>query len=209
LCSETMVVTRTWQCKCGEISFKLKGEPLFVFNCHCHSCVSTVRHVDAKGLPNTSALSDSGGAATALYYLDNVEVTASYLDGKLGFSKVGEKGENIRSYTKCCGTPLNLAGGSKFPTGFRPFNRNCITNADGSAYSPPPDVLNINVKHSFNPGQVPQPKANTVPCKIIKGFVGGILCWKTGIRTGAATLYGAEAFFKDPKSVTEVVPITW
>lgn len=202
------MVERTWQCKCGEVKFKLKGEPRIAFNCHCHSCVACIRHVDAKGLPNTSALSDSGGAAKALWYLDNVDVTASYLEGKLNFIKVGDSGAVVRSYTKCCGTIVNTAGGATFGPGFRPFNRNCITNSDGSAFSLP-DVVNVQAANAFNPEQVPPPKANGYDCQIITAFAGGIFLMKTGISTGAASLLGAEAFFKDPNSVTEVVPITW
>lgn len=177
-------------------------------NCHCHSCVASARHVDAKGSDNTSALNETGGVGKSFYYLDQVEVPKGDLDGKLEFCKVGESGKIIRSYTKCCGTLLNTAGGAEFPAGFRPFNRSCIKNSDGTRYSPR-DVLNVHAKSAFEPKDVPEPKAATAAPKIYAGFIGGALCMKTGIATGVGQLMGDEAFFKAPSSVTEVVPITW
>lgn len=178
------------------------------FNCHCRSCVACARHVDAKGLDNTSALDETGGVAKSLYYLDSVDVSKVELDGKLEFCKVGESGDIIRSYTKCCGTMVNTAGGGNFPTGFRPFNRNCIKNIDGTDYSPQ-EVLNVMSKHAFKPEDVPEPKAAIATPGVLAAFIGGVLCMRTGISTGAERLMGAEAFFKAPSSVTEVVPITW
>lgn len=206
---------KTWRCKCGAVELKLNGEPAVVFNCHCHSCVSCVRYIDEKaGGTNTSALSQegpAGGAAKAMYYLENVEIPDGLVD-KLNFIKVGEKGTAVRSYLKCCGTQLNTGSGRTFPAGFRPFNRNCIFNADGTRFQPKGPVQAVNAKSAFEPDLVPPPKHASAPCWLICFFVKGILknkCCSCCCGSGAGNLRTEEAFWYDEKKVTEVVPITW
>jgi hypothetical protein len=206
-----MVVERKWVCKCGEFQIKLQGEPYIVFNCHCHSCTASARYVDVKG-GGTSAIADpstNSGAAKAFYWLSDVDVVD---DVKLSFIKVGEKGRIVRSYTKCCNTMLNTASGKKFPAGFRPFNRNCIQNADGTQYNPP-NVLNGMAKNAFDPATVPAPKVAGLPLCGTKAslckFVTGICYMKCGCCPSGIGKNTGEAFWKDPREVTEMVPITW
>ena len=79
-----------------------------------------------------SAVTNSTGVAKAFYTLDKVK----YVRGRDNVAgiKLGETGENIRSYTTCCNTLL--IGDSPVPFCFRPFNRNAIRNANGSPYIP-------------------------------------------------------------------------
>ena len=66
----------------------------------------------------------------------DIELPAS---GGLSFLKVGPSGDNIRSYTSCCGTLFNSAGGGNWAGGnfpARPLTRNNVKTADGGAYTP-------------------------------------------------------------------------
>mmetsp|Transcript_394 Transcript_394/g.819 ORF Transcript_394/g.819 Transcript_394/m.819 type:complete len:204 (+) Transcript_394:57-668(+) len=201
---------RTWQCKCGQVQFKLRGEPVIVMNCHCHSCVSVARHCDDKAAgSNISALSEGGGCAKAMFYLENVSLPDDKLAEKLAFCKVGDQGDIIRSYTKCCGTLVNTAGGRSFPTGFRPFNRNCIRNEDGTPYEPKEPVINILAKYAFRPEDVPAPRRSLVPMGILRKFAGGAISYKLGCCPGVGTLGQEKAFHMAGADVSEVVPITW
>ena len=176
------MVERMWKCRCGKFQMKLTGEPIFVANCHCRSCVACMRHIDAKGGGrNTSAeaANSNGGVAKAFYYTKDVEFSDDNPAEQIQFLKLGETGKNVRSYTRCCGTQLNTAGGRSFPAGFRPFNRNCITNADGSRYNPDPaGVLNLFKAKAFEPEKVPKPNGGLAIVPFLAGFVARILGYK-------------------------------
>jgi hypothetical protein len=160
-----------------------------------------------------SALSDpasDSGAAKAFYYLTNVDILSDNPEEKLGFVKVGDRGKIVRSYTKCCNTVLNTAGGKKFPAGFRPFNRNCIYNSDGSKFDPPA-ALNIMAEASFNPALVPEPKHKEIPLcsSLLCRFASGICANKCCCCDAGYGHHREGVFMKDPRDVTEIVPITW
>jgi hypothetical protein len=209
------MVERTWKCQCGKFQAKLKGEPLFVVNCHCRSCVSCMRHIDAKGDGrNTSAeaANGNGGVAKAFYDMKDVEFTSDNPAEQLAFVKLGDEGKNVRSYTRCCGTQLQTAGGRSFPAAFRPFNRNCITNADGSKYDPDPGrVLNVFKAKAFDPGKVPKPNGGLAAAPILAGFAAKILGYRLfGLGADSALEPEKEQVFRVHGSqVTEIVPITW
>ena len=209
------MVERTWKCGCGKFRVKLTGEPLFVVNCHCRSCVACMRHIDAKGGGrNTSAEAEhsNGGVAKAFFYLKNVEFSDDRPAEQLQFLKLSDTGKNVRSYTRCCGTQLNTAGGRTFPAGFRPFNRNCITNPDGSKYNPvPASVVNIFKARAFEPEKVPEPNGGLAIVPVLAGFVARILGYKLfGLGIDSMMCEEKErAFMVDGAEVTEAVPITW
>ena len=207
------MVERTWKCECGKFQAKLKGEPLFVVNCHCRSCVSCMRYIDAKGEGrNTSAEApnDNGGVAKAFYDMKDVEFVGDDPAGQLAFVKLGDDGKNVRSYTRCCGTQLQTAGGRSFPAAFRPFNRNCITNADGSKYDPD-GVLNIFKAKSFDPEKVPQPNGHLAAVPFLASFVTKILGYKFfGVGNDSDLEPEKDQVFRVHGSqVSETVPITW
>ena len=58
------------------------------------------------GSTGSSALVN-GGVGKSLYLIKDIELP----EGGLAFLKVGD-GKNIRSYTTCCGTLFNSAGGA-------------------------------------------------------------------------------------------------
>eukprot|EP00658_Telonema_sp_P-2_P032550 TRINITY_DN24073_c0_g1_i3.p2 TRINITY_DN24073_c0_g1~~TRINITY_DN24073_c0_g1_i3.p2 ORF type:complete len:151 (+),score=29.97 TRINITY_DN24073_c0_g1_i3:170-622(+) len=130
---------------------------------------------------------------------------------QLGTVKVGEKGTNVRSYTRCCNTLLFTAGGKSFPGAFRPMNRNCIRNndSDDSPFVPVGDVPNVQAASAFVPEEVPEPRHSSLPCGLLCGFIGGICrakccCDRSGV------LADDPAIQSDPESAdVEVVPITW
>ena len=209
------MIERTWKCSCGKFQAKLRGEPILVLNCHCRSCVSCMRHIDDKGDGrNTSAEAPNGngGVAKAFFYLKDVEFNDRDPAEQLEFVKLGEAGRNVRSYTRCCGTQLNTAGGRSFPAPFRPFNRNCIANPDGSAYSPDPaNIMNILKAKAFEPEKVPQPNGGLASVPILGGFVARILGYKF-FGFGADSTMGEEkerVYMVHGSEVSEVVPITW
>ena len=113
-----IVASTIWECGCGEVQLELRGEPDFVFDCHCSACTPIARYLDeksrGKGIsasPNAttsgkafysfgkgiSAVTNSTGVAKAFYTLDKVK----YVRGRDNVAgiKLGETGENIRSYT--------------------------------------------------------------------------------------------------------------
>jgi hypothetical protein len=174
-----------------------------------------MRHIDAKGDGrNTSAEAPNGngGVAKAFYNMKDVEFSGENPAGQLEFLKLGDAGKNVRSYTRCCGTQLQTAGGRSFPAAFRPFNRNCITNADGSKYNPDPDrVPNLFKAKAFDPGKVPKPNGGLAVVPFLAGFVGNILGYRFfGLGADPAMEPEKEQVFRVHGSqVTETVPITW
>jgi len=150
--------------------------------------------------------------AKAFFYLKNVEFSDDRPAEQLQFLKLGDTGKNVRSYTRCCGTLLNTAGGRAFPAGFRPFNRNCITNPDGSKYNPDPaSIVNIMKASAFEPEKVPEPNTVLASVPVLAGFVARILGYKL-FGLGIDSTMGEEkerAFMVDGAEVTEAVPITW
>ena len=209
------MIERTWECECGEFQLKLLGEPLFVINCHCRSCVACMRYIDAKGDGrNTSAVAGgaNGGVAKAFFELENVEFVGTNPIDKMAFVKLGSDGKNIRSYTRCCGTQINTAGGRSFPASFRPFNRNCIKNSDGSEYEiDPATVLNVFKAKAFEPNRVPKPDGGLALVTFAARFGAKLLAHKLHHR-GAGSKLGEEkerAYRVHGSQVAEIVPITW
>jgi hypothetical protein len=205
---------KIWKCACEQIRFKLEGAPICTVNCHCHSCVASERYVRAKGGNGTSSFVDPGtndGIAVAGYYLSKVIPLTDMSASSLGFVQGGAAGKVVRTYTKCCNTMCVSGGGSAYPVAFRPFNRNCIYNTDGTLYDAGKKVVNIQAKHSFHPRNVPAPRHSTLPFKEKVKVVGGMCaksrfcCCPSGFGDNADEL----AFVKNPRDVTEIVPITW
>ena len=188
----------TWECPCGGFIAKLKGPPVFDFNCHCHSCVAPARYLDGKFSSARSALVN-GGVGKVFWLLENIELPA---DG-LAFLKVGESGENVRSYTACCGTLFNSAGGKQFPVPARPLTRNNVKAADGSAYVPadPKQCTDCLTQYAFGDYTLPEPHFDGMSDALQAGF---------GLCGGALVPDEIDPrWLKVGEDVSEVVPITW
>jgi hypothetical protein len=144
--------------------------------------------------------SKDGGTAVSLYKSGRIEFPAD-LEGKLSFVKVGEEGGAHRSYTNCCTSQVTNAVTPKFVG----FTTNFIKNGgDGSPYSPPGQVLNMNAMHAFDPGSVPEPKHDRAPLGAFLGFL-----FRTQLNPLVPSLKPKyPAMFPSPSHV-ETVPITW
>ena len=136
--------------------------------------------------------------------MKDIELPAS---GGLSFLKVGPSGDNIRSYTSCCGTLFNSAGGGNWAGGnfpARPLTRNNVKTADGGAYTPADAVTDVVVGgegSNFTDYTLPEPH-----------FFGGSPELGAGFgKCGAADKPqdADAAWLKTSADVTEVVPITW
>ena len=193
---------RTWECKCGQIKAKLKGEPILNFRCHCRSCVAAAQFIEEKTKKSGTPLlhSDGGGACASPYAAGQVEFITPLSDenerSKLKFVRVGDKGKPWRCYTKCCGTQMTNCVFNRLIA----FNRNGIKNVDGSKFEPD-DVLNIQVKHSFDPSAVPEPNHKTIPSS-----------WGFHFMAPIMNPLGTKHKMKElapEDSDTEIVPITW
>eukprot|EP00756_Hemistasia_phaeocysticola_P055476 Hpha_TRINITY_DN31424_c0_g1::TRINITY_DN31424_c0_g1_i1::g.145295::m.145295 len=203
-----------WRCKCGRIAIGLRGKPQLVFNCHCHGCVNPMHFADSLQPPGTSAACEGGGVAKAMYELDQLDLPDGLNASHFRFVKNGEKGGMVRTITKCCNTLMNTAGGSVFPGAFRPFNRNCIYNKDGSLanLTPGEKPINVNAINAFDPAKVPEPKVDEASCGVLCGFlrlicVSKCCCCCNG---DAKKGYDRDIFWKSGRSAdVEALDVTW
>ena len=197
-----LTTERHFRCGCGSFQAKLQGEPLFVMDCHCHSCVSTARYIDKKACPNGHSISclskETGGASVAMYLYSNVEFPSSSKT-RFGFVKVGPRGTRIRRYLKCCNT-MAFGISEKLVT----FNRNCIYNKNGTKYKLEAKPVNCIKKFAFDPEKVPEPSNSYIP---FLGFLSIFLAmlnpfdWPKEDEDKLHTHYNHD--------LVEVVPITW
>jgi hypothetical protein len=190
-----------WVCKCGAFKAQLKAPPVFDMNCHCHSCVAPARYLDAKYPETSKSGLVNGGVGKSFFHLQDMELTK----GELTYFKVGESGENIRSYTTCCGTLFNSAGGKQFSPAARPLTRNNIQNSDGSPYvstETPTDVL---TKHAYDDYTLPEGHFEGASPAVMAGFSGLVALPDDD----AARAKYDQSWFKVGAEVNEVVPITW
>ncbi|KAL7525293.1 hypothetical protein ACHAXR_000938 [Thalassiosira sp. AJA248-18] len=194
----------TLKCKCGSFEADFDAPPRTTFNCHCHSCVSVVKGIEAKeGFDGTSIkcdTSENSGVAVAIFKSNNL--TIKKVDAaKIGFMKVGEKGKHARPYCTECGTVLFNA----FAPNWCAPNRNAMTNAaDGSAFEVEGKVLNIMSKNAFDKDSVPEPKHGSLPfgtlfkmAPLIAGFMGD------------GSNAKEKALIPEDIEKVECVPITW
>mmetsp|Transcript_2021 Transcript_2021/g.5983 ORF Transcript_2021/g.5983 Transcript_2021/m.5983 type:complete len:230 (+) Transcript_2021:130-819(+) len=202
--------TRTWACKCGGVKITLRGEPVMSLNCNCRSCTAVTDHLDSRPDPGTSALAKAPGSGVAkTFFLLSQLVFEDPTHSKIGFLKLGDTGENVRTYTTCCGTMLNTSGGNSFPCSFRPFNRNCIVNSDGTPYQPPYVVPNVNTRAALQPATVAKPSFYGCPTWALFVFVSNMFwTWLTGYGLGGLGK-DAAMWKKGSDSDVEVVSPSW
>mmetsp|Transcript_96782 Transcript_96782/g.166868 ORF Transcript_96782/g.166868 Transcript_96782/m.166868 type:complete len:199 (-) Transcript_96782:544-1140(-) len=192
---------RVWKCGCGKFTATLSGEPFLEFNCHCRFCVAPARYLNEKYPNGTSALVNKG-VGKSLFYLKDVTLAAS--NPPLKYLRVGPEGTNIRSFTSCCGTLFNSAGGAGFPLkGGRPITRNCIYQADGSPYGcgPKPDgetalAFDTDVREKGD-----TPGLDFSPFMVAAQATAG--------DNPADYDHSCGTWYKTPDAETTVVPITW
>ncbi|KAL7460221.1 hypothetical protein ACHAXS_000685 [Conticribra weissflogii] len=191
----------TFKCTCGAIEARIHGK-LTHLTCHCHSCVASVRCIEAKeGFDGISALENDGVAYTAMRgtqvdYTSDMSTDESR--SKVGFVKVGDNGKLARCYCTKCGTTI----GAVCPS-FCFFNRNALHNDDGSKFVPNRPVKNVMKKHAFDPSKVPEPSCSTVPLEMAFTFIP--MMFGFGKKKDAQN----DAFFPKDMAKVEVVPITW
>eukprot|EP00747_Dinoflagellata_sp_TGD_P167899 gnl/TRDRNA2_/TRDRNA2_193193_c0_seq1.p1 gnl/TRDRNA2_/TRDRNA2_193193_c0~~gnl/TRDRNA2_/TRDRNA2_193193_c0_seq1.p1 ORF type:complete len:228 (+),score=19.84 gnl/TRDRNA2_/TRDRNA2_193193_c0_seq1:88-771(+) len=206
--NDTSLSHKTWCCRCGQVVITLKGEPYLTMNCHCTCCTAVATYVDLKCSPqrrNISAFAPgTKGVAKAMYFLDDVYFERG--KDKLVAIKLTD-GTNVRSYTSCCNTLVITSGGKQFPANFRPFNRNCIANADGRRYSPSGVVPNVLGSDNMDFGEAPEPKSGGLPMDLLLGkFLPAAVCGC--LMPGSGSLVGdpCPGLYTDAADVTEVVP---
>jgi hypothetical protein len=169
-------------------------------NCHCRSCVAPARHLDAKYPETSKSGLVNGGVGKAFFKLEDIELP----EGGLAYLKVGDEGENIRSYTTCCGTLFNTAGGKRFPLAGRPLTRNNIQNSDGSPYVSPETPTDVSTQHAHDDYTLPEPNFEGASPAAMAGFSA-----ITPVPDDAACAKYDQSWFKVGSEVNEVVPITW
>jgi hypothetical protein len=186
---------------CGAFKAQLKTPPVFHMNCHCHSCVAPARYLDAK-YPETSksGLMVNGGVGKAMFHLEDIELP----EGGLTYLKVGDNGEKIRSYTTCCGTLFNTAGGKGFPRAARPLTRNNIQNSDGSPYISLETPTDVNTKNAYDDYALPEHHFEGRSPAVVAGFSA-----LAPLPDEAGCAKYDQSWFKVGAEVNEVVPITW
>jgi hypothetical protein len=189
-----------WVCMCGAFKAKLKAPPVFEGNCHCHSCVAPARYLDAKYPQTSKSGLVNGGVGKAFFRLEDIELP----EGGLAYLKVGENGENIRSYTTCCGTLFNTAGGKIFPIAARPLTRNNIQNSDSSPYVSPEAPTNTFTKYAYDDYTLPEPHFEGLGPVVSAAFAA-----QDPQPDDAAGAKYDPRWFKVGAKVNEVVPITW
>jgi len=198
-----MTTEYVWVCACGAFKAKLKAPPVFEMNCHCHSCVAPGRYLDAK-FPDTSQSGlVHGGAGKSFFHLQDIELPQEGGAG-LSFLKVGDDGENIRSYTTCCGTLFNTAGGKQFTRAARPLTRNQIQNSDGTPFVSPETPTDVLTKHAFGDYALPEPHFEGMSPAVGAGF-----SKLAPLSDDADRAKFDPSWFKVGAEVSEVVPITW
>lgn len=191
----------TWKCACGAFAAPISAAaPLFCFSCHCHSCVAPARHLDSAHDNSRSALVH-GGVAKAFFRLDDIALPDGLPDGSLRFLKVGPDGENIRSYTACCGTLFNTAGGKGFGYAVRPLSSVNVFDGEGKALVPQ-GATDCLTKFAFADYELPQGCYEGASPELQEAF-GGL-----GPKGGDMEKYDAR-WLKSGEEVDEVVPITW
>jgi hypothetical protein len=152
-------------------------------------------------------LHESGGVAKAFFFLKDVVLAPG--NPPLKFLKVGDKGKNVRSYTSCCGTGFNTAGGASFPIkGGRPFSRNNIYNSDGSRYSCEP-CANIMLDSAFDDYAHPVDNGVAGDDTTQHDTAGAAFGGAMKATAGDDTTQHDRGYYKTPDLDVESVPITW
>ena len=194
-----------WSCGCGGVILAMQGEPYFTLDCHCSACVPVAKYLDAKSNgKGASPIVNETGVAKAFFMLDKVKFVQG--KDKVAGVKLGETGANVRAYTTCCSTQLICDSPVPFP--FRPFNRCCLKNEDGSPYVPAEPAWGC--KGGDNPwwDAVPEPKHPTDPDWLVDEIkaleVDGHGLGSVGDFDGDTT----PGFFAKPEDITEFVPKT-
>lgn len=113
--------------------------------------------------------------------------------------KVGEEGKVWRPYCTKCGT---MVFNVYFPN-WCAVNRNALTKADGEAYVPEGEVMNVNCKSAFDVEKIKDPKHNTLPFRMLLKFIPLFF----GLTTDGSNK--EESLIPEDMSKVEVSPITW
>jgi len=104
------------KCLCGEISYQLNGELLFLYNCHCEEC---------------RAFSGASHATSASISINDLSLT----DGK-GYLTAFETTKGTRYFCRNCGSPIY-----SYPVGAEEFPALHI----GTITEPPEKELDANI----------------------------------------------------------------
>lgn len=95
----------TVRCTCGKVQLELRGAPIIVSECHCHSCREAARRIGQ--LPGAPAVTeDNGGTHFVLYRKDRVSITSGF--EQLRNFRLGPERQTRRVIAGCCNTPVLL-----------------------------------------------------------------------------------------------------
>jgi hypothetical protein len=199
----------TWRCKCGKFEFQVTNAPFDALNCHCRYCVTAGKHIAEKyGSNGTSIIGEHGGACAAFYKFSDIDFDAVEED-QVGHVKIGDTGTSVRTFTKCCGTQITMAGGKDFPLGyFRPLNRNCLFEEDGTKYKHTTEPVNAWFGgKAFDNSAVPEPKTKVAGWSFFKVAIP--LLFKKVTRLEKNEKYPDHPILMADPATAEVVPKTW
>lgn len=124
----------TATCKCGDVVFKMEGEPQFGPNCCCNDCVASLYYVDGKAKgANVENISNAQqgnhqNVVNAVWKKSAITCVKGY--DKIVYYKLRPKSTTLRTYTSCCYTTVICCAGKGFGglSGIAfPFNRNTVS----------------------------------------------------------------------------------
>jgi hypothetical protein len=98
--------TTTIACRCGEVRFKVLGEPIVTATCHCHSCqVAGAGFATLPGAPRVLN-ADHGGTEYVLYRKDRVACLQG--ESLLRAYRLTPSATTRRVLAGCCDSPMFL-----------------------------------------------------------------------------------------------------
>ncbi len=90
-------------CACGTVSIETTGAPMIAVICHCTSCRTAGRALDAKS-PVAPIVDSAGGTAVVLWRKDRVRCVRG--GEHLVAHRLTPQAPSRRMTASCCGTPM-------------------------------------------------------------------------------------------------------
>lgn len=93
----------TMKCACGAVCLEAVGAPMMSVICHCNSCRTAGRALDA-GSPVAPIVDAAGGTAVVLWRKD--QLTCMRGGERLEAHRLAADAPSRRMVASCCGTPM-------------------------------------------------------------------------------------------------------